>query len=108
LPNQVARYVNGLAPDGDEMLWRITGFVVETAYRRRGTPSAALKAALETIKRSGGGPVEAYSLKSRFSRAFGNEPTPGVLAMFEKPGFKVVARFGTTRFSTRVLVRKRM
>jgi ribosomal protein S18 acetylase RimI-like enzyme len=102
------RKYRGLAPDGDEMLWRITCFVVETAYRRRGIASAALKAALEAIQRSGGGLVEAYPLKSWFSRAFGNESTPGVLAMFEKQGFKVVAPFGTTRFSTRVLGRKRM
>jgi GNAT superfamily N-acetyltransferase len=101
------RKYRGLAPDGDERLWRITCFVVETAYRRRGIASAALKAALQAIKRSGGGLVEAYPLKSWFSRAFGNESTPGVLAMFEKQGFKVVAPFGTTRFSTRVLVRKR-
>ena len=102
------RQYRGLAPDRDEKLWRITCFVVRTAYRRRGIASAALKAALEAIKSNGGGLVEAYPLKSWLARAFGNESTPGVLSMFEKEGFKVVAPFGTTRFSTRVLVRKRI
>lgn len=102
------RRYRGLAPDRDEKLWRITCFVVATAYRRRGIASAALKAALEAIKRNGGGLVEAYPLNSWLSRAFGNESTPGVLSMFEKEGFKVVSPFGTTRFSTRVLVRKRI
>jgi GNAT superfamily N-acetyltransferase len=102
------RNYRGLVPERDEKLWRITCFVVETAYRRRGIASAALKAALQAIKSNGGGLVEAYPLKSWLARAFGNESTPGVLSMFEKEGFKVVAPFGTTRFSTGVLVRKRI
>jgi ribosomal protein S18 acetylase RimI-like enzyme len=102
------RPYRGLAPDRDEKLWRITCFVVRTTHRRRGIASAALKAALEAIKSNGGGLVEAYPLSRWLSRAFGNESTPGVLSMFEKEGFKVVAPFGTTRFSTRVLVRKRI
>ena len=102
------RQYRGLAPDRDEKLWRITCFVVDTRYRRRGIASAALKAALEAIKSNGGGLVEAYPLSRWLSRAFGNESTPGVLSMFEREGFKVVAPFGTTRFSTRVLVRKRI
>jgi GNAT superfamily N-acetyltransferase len=102
------RQYRRLAPDRDEKLWRITCFVVETAYRRRGIASAALRAALQAIKSNGDGLVEAYPLKSSLSRAFGNESTPGVLSRFEKQGFKVVVPFGTTRFSTRVLVRKRI
>lgn len=102
------RNYRGLAPDSDEKLWRITCFVVETRHRRRGIASTALKAAVQAISRNGGGLVEAYPLKSWLSCAFGNESTPGVLSMFEKEGFKVVAPFGTTRFSTRVLVRKRI
>jgi len=100
------RQYRGLAPDSDVRLWRITCFVVAATHRRRGIASAALRAALQAIKSRGGGLVEAYPLKSWLSRAFGNESTPGVLSMFEKQGFKVVAPFGTTRFSTRVLVRK--
>jgi GNAT superfamily N-acetyltransferase len=102
------RNYSRLAPNSDEKLWRIACFVVETRYRRRGVASAALKSALEAIGSNGGGLVEAYPLKSWLSRAFGNESTPGVLSMFEKEGFKVVGPFGTTRFSTRVLVRKRI
>jgi hypothetical protein len=68
--------------------------------------SAALKAALEAIEEKGGGLVEAYPITRWESYAFGNESTNGTLSMFEKEGFKVVAPFGSTRFSTHVLVRK--
>jgi hypothetical protein len=39
-------------------------------------------------------------------RAFGNESTHGTCSMFKKAGFKVVAPFGSTRFSTHVVVRR--
>ena len=102
------RNYSRLSPMNEETLWRITCFVVETSYRRRGIASAALRSALQAIRANGGGLVEAYPLKSWLARAFGNESTPGVLSMFEKEGFKVVGLFGTTRCSTRVLVRKRI
>jgi len=97
-----------LAPDNDERLWRITCFVVETSYRRRGIASAALKSALQAIRANGGGLVEAHPLKSWLSRSFGNESTPGVLSMFEKEGFKVVGPFGTTSSALAFLVRRRI
>jgi GNAT superfamily N-acetyltransferase len=102
-----SRKYRGLAPEvGTERLWRITCFVVDKKYRRCGVASAALKAALESIRKKGGGLVEAYPITRWESRAFGNESTNGTLSMFEKEGFKVVAPFGSTRFSTHVLVRK--
>src|SRR5690348_15809170 len=52
------RIYKGLAPDSTQMLWRITCFAVLKAYRKRGIASAALQAALESIRRKGGGPVE--------------------------------------------------
>jgi GNAT superfamily N-acetyltransferase len=91
---------------GTEKHWRITCFAVLKKYRRRGVGSAALKAALEAIRKKGGGLVEAYPISRWESRAFGNESTHGTASMFQKAGFRTVAPFGSTRFSSHVLMRK--
>ena len=87
-----------------ERLWRITCFAVLKKYRRRSVASAALKAALEAIRKKGGGLVEAYPIMRWEIRAFGNESTHGTVSMFEKEGFKTVAPLGSTKFSTSVLM----
>jgi GNAT superfamily N-acetyltransferase len=97
----------GLAPQqGSTNLWRITCFVVVRSQRRRGVATAALQAALESIKKKGGGLVEAYPLidwgnlrRSEIRRrgrapSFGNVSTHGTVSMFERQGFKTVAPFG--------------
>jgi ribosomal protein S18 acetylase RimI-like enzyme len=100
-----SRKYRGLAPENEKKpLWRITCFAVIKKYRRRGVASAALQAALRSIKQKGGGLVEAFPISYWQSRAFGNESTHGTQSMFKRAGFKVVARFGATRFSTHVLV----
>ncbi len=102
-----SRKYKNLAPDpGTEKSWRITCFAVLKKHRKHGVASAALNAALEAIKRKGGGLVEAYPITRWETRAFGNESTHGTCSMFEKAGFKVVAPFGSTRFSTHVVVRR--
>ena len=100
------RKYRGLEPAAAVKLWRITCFAVLKKYRRRGAATAALKAALDAIKRKGGGLVEAYPIARCEARTFGNESTHGTASMFEKQGFKVVAPFGSTRFSTHVLMRR--
>jgi GNAT superfamily N-acetyltransferase len=92
--------------DTTRRLWRITCFVVHKRYRRCGAGSAALKAALESIKKKGGGLVEGYPINRWESWAFGNESTHGTVSMFEKAGFNAVAPFGSTRFSSHVLMRR--
>ena len=89
-----------------ERLWRIPCFVVDKKFRRRGVASAALKAALGAIRKKSGGLVEAYPITRWESSAFRNESTNGTVSMFKKAGFKIVAPFGSTRFSTHVLMRK--
>jgi ribosomal protein S18 acetylase RimI-like enzyme len=101
-----SRKYRGLAPAGAERLWRITCFAVLKPYRRRGVASAALKAALETIRNQGGGLVEAYPITRWETRTFGNESTHGTVSMFQRAEFKTVAAFGSTRFSKHVLMRK--
>jgi GNAT superfamily N-acetyltransferase len=100
------RKYQGLCPRGAQRLWRITCFVVLKEHRGRGIASAALKAALQAIKDKGGGLVEAYPITHWKSYAFGNESTHGTASMFEREGFKVIAPFGSTKFSTRVLMRR--
>ena len=102
-----SRKYRGLESENASLrLWRITCFVVHKKYRRRGVGSAALAAALESIKRRGGGLVEAHPIKWWLPRTFGNESTHGTASMFEKAGFKMVAPFGRTRFSSQVLMRR--
>jgi GNAT superfamily N-acetyltransferase len=87
-------------------LWRVTCFAVLKRYRRRGVASAALNAALEAIRRKGGGLVEAYPLTRWQTGTFGNESTHGTFSTFNKAGFQNIAPFGRTRFSAHVLVRR--
>jgi GNAT superfamily N-acetyltransferase len=102
-----SRKYHAHAPEhGADMLWRITCFVVLKEYRKRGVASAALKAALESIRKKGGGLVEAYPIARWEARAFGNESTHGTASMFRKEGFKLVAPFGATKFSTSVLMQR--
>jgi len=101
------RDYGGLAPKGGaKRLWRITCFVVDKRYRRLGVARIALKAALEAIRKKGGGVVEAYPLTHWSFGAFGNVSVHGAASMFEKEGFKTVAPFGRTRYSTNVLMRR--
>ena len=102
-----SRKYRSLALDGaTDKLWRITCFAVLKEYRKRGVASAALQAALEAIKKKGGGLVEAYPITRWESYAFGNESTHGTASMFKRAGFKIVAPFGSTRFSTHVVMRR--
>jgi GNAT superfamily N-acetyltransferase len=91
------RNYRGLAPESEKTrLWRITCFVVDKKYRRLGVAGAALKAALASIKKQGGGLVEAYPVANWEGGAFGNMSTHGTVSMFKKEGFKKVAPFGNT------------
>ncbi len=77
---------------GTKRLWRITCFVVDRKYRKRGVASAGLKAALEAIRNKGGGLVEAYPI----TRWGAYAEYRGTVSMFQKEGFKIVAPFGKT------------
>ena len=80
-----------LDPEGDiRRLWRITCFVVDKKYRKRGVAGAALIAALEAIGNKGGGLVEAYPI----IRWGAYREYLGTVSMFKKEGFKIVAPFG--------------
>jgi ribosomal protein S18 acetylase RimI-like enzyme len=88
---------------GTEELWRITCFVVDKNHRKSGVASTALKAALESIRKKGGGLVEAVPV-SKTDQGPGYMCT-GTVSMFEKAGFKIVRPFSTGRTSTALMRR---
>lgn len=83
-------------------LWRITCFFVDRAYRGRGVAKVSLKAALESIRRQGGGIVEAYPVVSKKMTAVPEWRWFGTPGMFRKEGFRTIAHLGTSG----VLMRK--
>jgi GNAT superfamily N-acetyltransferase len=89
-------------PAGDAKLWRITCFFVDRAYRGKGVATFALKAALESIRRQGGGIVEAFPVVSKKMAAVPEWRWFGTPSMFQKVGFRIVAPLGTSG----VLMRK--
>ncbi len=93
-------------------VWRVTCFVVDRRHRRGGVAGLALRAALEAIRKKGGGVVEAYPVAcwthgrdaapgAVFVQGvgpvapawggFGNVSTSGIASMFDKQGFEAVA-----------------
>jgi ribosomal protein S18 acetylase RimI-like enzyme len=84
-------------------MWRITCFVVDEEYRRKGVATTALKAALHAIKRKGGGLVESYPVSETVQGS--NYIYCGTVSMFEKVGFKVFGPFADGRTKT-VIMRK--
>ena len=84
-----------------ERMWRITCFVVDQKYRRRGVAGAGLRAALEAIRKKGGGLVEAYPVSKTDQGS--NYIYSGTVRMFEKAGFKTIAPLATGRTATAVM-----
>jgi ribosomal protein S18 acetylase RimI-like enzyme len=83
-----------------EKLWRITCFTVDRKHRGRGVAKIALRAAMDSISRKGGGLVEAYPI----ARWGAYREYLGTLSMFRKEGFKVVAPFGANNVVVRKIV----
>ena len=86
-----------------ERMWRITCFVVDKGYRRRGVASAGLMAALEAMRKKGGGLVEAYPVSKTDQGS--NYIYCGTASMFKKAGFKTITPLATGRTSTVVMRR---
>ena len=81
-------------------LWRITCFCVDRKYRKRNVASVGLSVALDSIRKKGGGTVEAYPVTRRGALA----AWFGTVSMFRKQGFEVVAPFGKSN----VLMRRKI
>jgi GNAT superfamily N-acetyltransferase len=91
-------------PADDARLWRITCFFVDRRHRGKGVATIALKAALRSIEKRGGGIVEAFPVVSERMAAVPEWRWFGTRSMFQKEGFKRVAPLGTSG----VLMRKRI
>jgi ribosomal protein S18 acetylase RimI-like enzyme len=88
----------GVPPtDGDERLWRITCFCVDKKHRKRGVAKVGLRAAVNSIRKDGGGMVEAYPSTRKEGLALHR----GTVSMFKKEGFVVVAPLGTSNLVVR-------
>lgn len=66
--------------------WRITCFTTRMEWRRQGVASTALAAAVEAIRKRGGGRVKASLVGSR------TLDQSGTMSMFERVGFQPVRR----------------
>lgn len=73
-------------------LWRITCFFVDRNNRKRGVAGFGLNAALASIKRKGGGVVEAYP--STKPNGGSSLMWSGTVSMFENAGFEMVSQLG--------------
>jgi GNAT superfamily N-acetyltransferase len=68
--------------------WRITCFFSGKGYRGKGVSSAALKGAVEQIKKLGGGRIEGYPEDTEGRKASPAFLFNGALSTFERHGFR--------------------
>jgi GNAT superfamily N-acetyltransferase len=90
--------------EGRRKLWRIVCMVVDKDHRGQGVATAALTAALASIRRQGGGVVEAYPAASK--KGGSQALWFGTVGMFEREGFTPVAPLGASRLMRKVLPRR--
>ncbi|HEV2119034.1 MAG TPA: GNAT family N-acetyltransferase [Candidatus Bathyarchaeia archaeon] len=79
---------------GSKRLWRITCFFVDKEHRGQGVARTALRAALESIRKQGGGIVEAYPVVSENLSKVPEWMWFGSPSMFRRERFKQVAQLG--------------
>jgi GNAT superfamily N-acetyltransferase len=92
-------------PAGEERIWRITCFFVDRAHRGKGVATIGLRAALESIKKRGGGIVEAFPVVSKRMAAVPEWRWFGTKRMFEREGFGAVAPLGMSGLLMRKTIR---
>jgi GNAT superfamily N-acetyltransferase len=83
-------------PVDEDKVWRITCFFVDRDHRGKGIAKIALRAALESIKKRGGGIVEAFPVTSERMAAVPEWRWFGTPKMFHAEGFAKVAPLGTS------------
>jgi ribosomal protein S18 acetylase RimI-like enzyme len=76
--------------EGNMKLWRITCFCVDKKYRNQGVAKTGLHVAMSSIRKKGGGVVEAYPSTRKEGLALHR----GNMSMFKKEGFYVVSPLG--------------
>ncbi|KQM83803.1 GNAT family N-acetyltransferase [Agromyces sp. Leaf222] len=77
----------------DASIWAVTCFVVPRAHRKRGVGGALAEAAVAFAREHGARVVEAYAIDpSARSKVPAADLFPGTVGMFERAGFREVAR----------------
>lgn len=92
-------------PREEDRLWRITCFFVVRGHRGKGVAKIALKAALRSIEKRGGGIVEAYPIVSKKMAAVPEWRWFGTPGMFRSEGFVPIAPLGTSGLLMRKTIR---
>jgi hypothetical protein len=88
--------------DEGKRFWRITCFFVDRNNRRRGVAGFGLNAALASIKKKGGGIVEAYPSTKPTKGA--SLMWSGTASMFADAGFDVASQLGKSSVVMRKFV----
>ncbi|MCL5672084.1 MAG: hypothetical protein M1566_01165 [Thaumarchaeota archaeon] len=78
------------APRSGGTSWRTTCFCVDKRHRRQGAARTGLHAAVDSIRKSGGGEVEAHPILRQGGVALHR----GTVPMFKSEGFELVAHLG--------------
>ena len=92
-----------LSLDNEEKrFWRITCFFIDRNNRRRGVARFGLNAALASIKKKGGGIVEAYPSTKPSNGA--SMIWSGTVSMFADAGFDVASQLGKSSVVMRKFV----
>jgi GNAT superfamily N-acetyltransferase len=94
-----------LAPVDDVPVWSIVCFVVSRTSRGQGVAVALLDAAIAYARERGASMLEAYPVEMGERRAAAASLYPGTLSMFERAGFRVVARRQWNRSAVHPIVR---
>ena len=76
----------------DLPVWSIVCFFVAKAYRRRGLTEWLIKAAVDHVRQSGGGVVEAYPTDPRGRNLPPVSSFMGMPALYDRAGFEECAR----------------
>lgn len=86
-----------LRPIDEQPVWSVTCFFIDRAHRGQGLATRLLEAAVEHVRSHGGHIVEGYPVEPRRDRMPDAFAWTGVPAVFEKAGFREVARGSETR-----------
>jgi GNAT superfamily N-acetyltransferase len=86
-----------LKPVDDKPVWSITCFFTRRDFRGKGVTVALLQAAVEYVRKKGGGVVEGYPVEPKQGKMPAAFAYTGLASAFRKAGFKEVARNSETR-----------
>jgi GNAT superfamily N-acetyltransferase len=90
-------------PIDDKPVWSVVCFYMHRSHRGKGVGSALLEAAVDHARRRGARIVEGYPLDPRGWRIDNPMAYPGLRSMFERAGFREVARRGHRRIMRRTV-----